>query len=225
MDAPAIRWRPASSARFRPRCPSPTSPTPREAVRPASGARDPFGAGKRRMVIARRKSAFLAPCPAGSSEFACCGYLVLTLASNCPMDCSYCFLQEFLADNTAFQVYANFTDSFDELDRLIANARGRSFRVGTGDLADSLAFDSLTAMSRELVEFFASRENLTLELKTKTGEIENLLAMDPRGRVLVSWTLSPDAVYRSWSISPPRPRRGSRRPARSSTPATGWRFI
>jgi spore photoproduct lyase len=70
-------------------------------------------------------------------------------------------------------------------------------RVGTAELADSLAFDSLTSMSRDLVEFFASRENLTLELKTKTDEIENLFGLDPRGRVIVSWTLSPDAVYRS----------------------------
>jgi len=169
----------------------------REAARPASGARDPFGAGKRRLVIARRKTPFLMPCPAGSTKFACCGYLVLTLASNCPMDCSYCFLQEYLADNPAFQVYANFADSFDELDRLAGNARGRNFRVGTGELADSLAFDSITAISRDLIDFFAARENLTLELKTKTDEIENLLGVDPRGRVLVSWTLSPDAVYRS----------------------------
>jgi spore photoproduct lyase len=169
----------------------------REAARPASGVRDPFGAGKRRLVIARRKTPFLMPCPAGSSKFACCGYLVLTLASNCPMDCSYCFLQEYLADNPAFQVYANYTDSFDELDRLIANARGRSFRVGTGELADSLAFDSITSISRDLIDFFSARENLTLELKTKTDEIGNLLDVDPRGRVLVSWTLSPDAVYSS----------------------------
>jgi spore photoproduct lyase len=169
----------------------------REASRPGSGVRDPFGAGKRRLVVARRKTPFLMPCPAGSSKFACCGYLVLTLASNCPMDCSYCFLQEYLADNPAFQIYANYTDSYDELDRLIANARTRSFRVGTGELADSLAFDSITGISRDLIDFFAARENLTLELKTKTDEIENLLDVDPRGRVLVSWTLSPDAVYRS----------------------------
>jgi DNA repair photolyase len=169
----------------------------REAARPEAGVRDPFGAGKRRLVIARRKTPFLMPCPAGSSKFACCGYLVLTLASNCPMDCSYCFLQEYLADNPAFQVYANFADSFDELDRLSANARGRNFRVGTGELADSLAFDSLTGISRDLIDFFSTRENLTLELKTKTDEIENLLEVDPRGRVFVSWTLSPDAVYRS----------------------------
>src|SRR5271166_6361087 len=119
----------------------------REAARPITSASDPFGAGKRRMVIARRKTPLLMPCPAGSSKFACCGYLVLTLASNCPMDCSYCFLQEYLADNPAFQVYANFADAFGELEALSRKAAGRHFRIGTGELADSLAFDRLTGLS------------------------------------------------------------------------------
>lgn len=159
--------------------------------------RDPFGAAKRRMLVTRRASPFLMACPAGSSKFACCGYQVLTLASNCPMDCSYCFLQEYVADNPAFQIFSNYADAFDELDRMLHGAPERSFRVGTGELADSLAFDSVTAMSRDLVDFFAARPKLTLELKTKTDEIESLLTIDPRGRALVSWTLSPDAVFRS----------------------------
>ena len=169
----------------------------RQAARPIEGAADAFGAGKRRMVIMRRRAPFLMACPAGSSEFACCGYLVLTLASNCPMDCGYCFLQEYLADNPGFQVYANYADAFDELERLRRKAPARQLRVGTGELADSLAFDSLTGISRDLVEYFAGRDDLTLELKTKTNEIENLLAIDPKGRTLVSWTLSPERVYRS----------------------------
>ncbi|HEX3408910.1 MAG TPA: hypothetical protein VHS07_01450 [Candidatus Binataceae bacterium] len=167
----------------------------REAARPLAGVADAFGAGKRRMVIMRRRAPFLMACPAGSSQFACCGYLVLTLASNCPMDCGYCFLQEYLADNPGFQIYANYPDLFDELERLRRAARARGFRVGTGELADSLAFDSLTGISRDLVEYFASRDDLTLELKTKTDEIENLLAIDPKGRTLVSWTLSPERVF------------------------------
>jgi DNA repair photolyase len=169
----------------------------REAARPVDGVADSFGAGKRRMVIMRRRAPFLMACPAGSSEFACCGYLVLTLASNCPMDCGYCFLQEYLADNPGFQVYANYADAFDELERLRRKTPARGFRVGTGELADSLAFDSLTGISRDLVEYFADRDDLTLELKTKTDEIENLIAIDPKGRTLVSWTLSPARVFQS----------------------------
>jgi len=169
---------------------------PRAAVRPLPVA-DPFDAGKRRVVVMQRRAPFLMACPAGSSQFTCCGYLVLVLASNCPMDCSYCFLQEHVANNPSFQLYSNFTDCFAELERLAASAPGRHFRVGTGELADSLAMDSLTGISTDLIEFFRNREYLTLELKTKTDEIDNLLRTDPRGRVIVSWTLSPDAVWKS----------------------------
>lgn len=171
-------------------------PDGRIAARADRGAADPFAAGKRRMVIMRRRSRFLTGCPAASNEFACCGYLVMELASNCPMDCGYCFLQEFVADNPGFQVYANYADAFAELDRVQA-AADRPLRIGTGELADSLAFDSLTGMSRDLVRYFAGRAGLTLELKTKTDEIENLLDLDSRGRTLVSWTLSPERVFRS----------------------------
>lgn len=158
---------------------------------------DPFGSGKRRLIVMRHPQPFLSACPAASAEFACCGYLVMTLASNCPMDCSYCFLQEHLAGNPGFELYANYGDAFDEIERLRARAPGRYFRIGTGEMADSLAFDRLTAMSRDLVEFFAARPGLTLELKTKTDEIDNLLAIDPKGATLVSWTLSPHRVFQS----------------------------
>jgi DNA repair photolyase len=168
----------------------------REAARPTRAA-DPFAAGKRRMVIMRRRAPFLMACPAGSARFACCGYLVLVLASNCPMDCSYCFLQEYVADNPGFQVFSNYADAFDELDRLAHATPQRHFRVGTGELADSLAFDGVTGISRDLIDYFTRRENLTLEFKTKTDEIEALLNTDPHGRVTVSWTLTTDAIWRS----------------------------
>jgi len=165
----------------------------RLAARPVADMSDPFGHGKRRMVIMRRRGSFLMGCPANSTQFACCGYLVLVLASNCPMDCSYCFLQEHIADNPGFQLYANYADAFNELDRL-AHAPS-AFRVGTGELADSLAFDSLTGISCDLVRYFAAHENLLLELKTKTDEIDNLLRIDPCGHTLVSWSLAPMRVF------------------------------
>src|SRR5215472_10139615 len=166
------------------------------AIRPRPGD-DPFGAGKHHLVVMPRRAPFLMACPAGSAKFACCGYLVLVLASNCPMDCSYCFLQEHVANNPAFQIYSNFCESFEEMEQLAHSAPGRHFRVGTGELADSLALDSVTRLSLDLIEFVREREHLTLEFKTKTDEIENLLKLDPRGRAIVSWTLSPEAVWKS----------------------------
>ncbi len=111
----------------------------------------------------------------------------------------------------SFQVYANYDDAFAEIDKLSASAPARHFRIGTGELADSLAMDSLTGLSIDLVNFFAARENLTLELKTKTDEIENLLTLDPkRPRAGFMDALAAAAFSRTASIAQRRPRHGLR---------------
>jgi len=44
------------------------------------------------------------------------------------------------------------------------------------------------------VPFFAARSNALLELKTKTTAVDDLVGLDARERVVVSWTLSPPAT-------------------------------
>ncbi len=155
-----------------------------------------FAAAKRRLLLAPRRGAFLEHCPAGTRGLACCNYLVLTFASNCPMDCRYCFLQEYLADTPALTAYVNPDDALAEVGRLLDGHPGRRFRIGTGELADSLALDPLTGLSRDLVPFFAMRANALLELKTKTDCVDDLVTMDPCERVVVSWSLAPAAAIR-----------------------------
>lgn len=159
------------------------------APRPASVA-----AGKRQLRLARHPGSFLRHCPAGTAGLVCCNYLVVNLASNCPMDCSYCFLQEYLADSPALTAYVNVGDALAEIDAVVGAHPQRQFRIGTGELADSLALDPLTGLSRHLVPFFAERPNAVLDLKTKTDCIGELLALDPRGQVVVSWSVNAEAV-------------------------------
>lgn len=149
-----------------------------------------FSAGKRRLLLQRQRGSFLRHCPAGTAGLVCCNYLVVNLASNCPFDCSYCFLQEYLANNPTMKAFTNVDDALQEIDAVLRAHPERSFRIGTGELADSLALDPLTALSRRLVPFFAERPNALLELKTKTDCIEELLDLDPKGRVVVSWSVN-----------------------------------
>jgi spore photoproduct lyase len=153
-----------------------------------------LSAGKRSLVLCRHRGSFLRHCPAGTSGLVCCSYLVVNLASNCPMDCSYCFLQDYLADNPALKAFTNPEDALAEIGAVLRARPERSFRIGTGELADSLALDPLTGLSRHLVPFFAARANATLELKTKTDHVEELLQLDPRGRVVVSWSVNAPAI-------------------------------
>ena len=82
----------------------------------ASGVRDSFGSAKRKLYVAKHKGEFLKKCP-GSDGQVCCNYFVINFASNCPMDCSYCYLQEYLADNAELKVFSNVGDLIDEADR------------------------------------------------------------------------------------------------------------
>ena len=161
-------------------------------ARPAG--RDPFGAGKRRLFFTRQRARFLEHCPAGTPGLVCCNYLVVSLISNCPMDCSYCFLQEYLANNPTLKVFTNSDDLLDEVAQVVDRQPWKQFRIGTGELSDSLALDALVGFSADLVPFFAARKNVLLELKTKSDCIDNLLTLESRGRVVVSWSLTPPAI-------------------------------
>jgi spore photoproduct lyase len=160
------------------------------------GAAEPriFGEGKQRLVVQRHRGTFLHHCPAGTTGMVCCNYLVLNFGSNCPFDCSYCFLQDYLANNPALKIFCNVTDGLAEIDAVLRAHPERTFRVGTGELADSLALDHLTDLSCELVPFFARRRNALLELKTKSACVDNLLGLDPQERVVVSWSMNARAV-------------------------------
>lgn len=155
-----------------------------------------FGAAKKKLLVARHKGEFLKKCP-GSDGQVCCNYFVINFASNCPMDCSYCYLQEYLADNPSLKVFSNIGDLLHEADDLLSKHRGVFFRIGTGEIADSLALDRYIGFSREVIPFFAEQPNVLLELKTKSDCVDALLDLDSKGRVVVSWSLNPQRVIES----------------------------
>jgi len=160
----------------------------------ANDSADSFATGKRRIFFTRQRSTFLEHCPAGTPGLVCCNYLVVSLISNCPMDCSYCFLQEYLANNPTLKVFTNVNDLLGEVAKAVDRQPWRQFRIGTGELSDSLALDHLLGFSEDLVPFFAARKNVLLELKTKTNYVDGLLAHDPQNRVVVSWSLTPSEI-------------------------------
>lgn len=159
----------------------------------ATAGGDRFGAAKKTLYLTRHKGDFLKKCP-GSEGQVCCNYFVINFASNCPMDCSYCYLQEYLAENSSLKVFSNVGDMIDEIDRTLARHRGVFFRIGTGEITDSLALEPYTGMVGELIPYFAEQPNVLLELKTKSDCVESLLCFDPKGRIVVGWSMNPQRV-------------------------------
>jgi len=153
---------------------------------------DPLSRGKRILRLVRHKGAFVKPCP-GTPNHVCCDLEILHIGQGCPMDCRYCALQVYF-NRPAIEVFVNVDDLVASLARHLKTDSRPFHRICTGEFTDSLALDPLTGLAPRLVEFFARVENACLEIKTKTDAIEPLLDLDPRGRVVLSFSVNPREI-------------------------------
>jgi DNA repair photolyase len=150
--------------------------------------RDTGPCSKKTLVLMHYPGKFLKTCQGAGAEM-CCNYYVASYAWNCHLECTYCVLQSYL-DSDAMVVCTNIDELLAEVKETLDRSPNRMFRIGTGELADSLALDPITCHSQKMVPFFASLSNGVLELKTKSDQISNLRNLDHRGRTVVSWSMN-----------------------------------
>lgn len=150
-----------------------------------------FTFGKRKLYLTRFQGSWLKGCP-GTSGHVCCNLFIVNPGEGCPLDCTYCYLQTYLKRNPTLKIYTNTSTLVDAIRERVQASPDRLFRVGTGEVVDSLIWDGLTDLSCELVPLFAELPNAMLELKTKSVEIANLLKLREvhRGKTVVSWSVN-----------------------------------
>ncbi len=143
------------------------------------------------LFLARQRGPFLRMCP-GTKRHICCLYYNLDIAQGCNLQCSYCILQGYI-NSPHITLYCNMNDMYRELDETL-NTTDRFFRIGTGELSDSLTFDAFTAYGSALVSYFADKSNAIIELKTKSCEIDDILNLRHNRRTVVSWSLNSERI-------------------------------
>jgi spore photoproduct lyase len=134
------------------------------------------------------KGEFLKPCP-GTNNYICCGYSILNIGTNCPLDCSYCILQAYF-NKPSLRIFVNLENELGKIGEIIDDHPEKIFRIGTGEFTDSLALDEIHHYSNLLAEFIKHRKNVIIEYKTKTTEIKKLFDINARERIVVSWSLN-----------------------------------
>ncbi|HRK60989.1 MAG TPA: hypothetical protein PLY88_00385 [Candidatus Omnitrophota bacterium] len=157
-------------------------------------AKDPWVHGKKMIFLARDQGRSFKPFPEAEDYFSC-DYHSLHLQEGCDMECSYCILQSYLT-NPLLMIYANIDEILENLQAFLNRHPKKFFRIGTGHLSDSLSLDHITHTSKTLIPFFAKQKNSVLELKTKSNNIDNLLELDPNGKVIVSWSINASPIQK-----------------------------
>jgi spore photoproduct lyase len=150
---------------------------------------------KNTLILMHYPGKFLKSCQ-GSGADICCNYFVASYAWNCHFECTYCVLQSYLSSE-ALVVCTNMEELLLDIKNALGQSPNSKFRIGTGELADSLALDHLTHYSRRLVPFFAALPNGILELKTKSDQISNLQDLEHGGHTVLSWSVNSKRICRT----------------------------
>lgn len=154
---------------------------------------DMWRSGKRTLHLSEKRGESLHACASMDSRYVCCNMAVLEAVSNCPYNCTYCFLQSYLNDTTVKAV-ADVDGLIEEVKRKTAGDAERLWRIGTWELGDSLALEELTGGAGALIEAFAALPNAVLELRTKSACVDAILDLPHAGRTVVGWTMNPGAL-------------------------------
>jgi spore photoproduct lyase len=141
--------------------------------------------------FACKEGRFIKPCP-GTPRYVCCGYQVIQFAQGCSLDCTYCILDHYF-DQHAPVLFTNQDKLLRELKEHLATQKNL-VRLGTGEFTDSLCFDEFFQVHRDIIRVIEGAPNAVLEIKTKTTNIEPLLNLEHRDRVIISWSLNSDAI-------------------------------
>jgi spore photoproduct lyase len=155
-----------------------------------------FTDGKNRIQLIGKKGEAMGTCATFNNRYLCCNVKVLRSVHNCPFDCSYCFLQNYLTDVTT-KVVDDISALMEEVKEKISDHSGKLFRIGTWELGDSLALEKETGQAHKLILEFSRLSNAVLELKTKSDCVDSILSLDHRGKSVVSWSLNTSRVIKT----------------------------
>lgn len=158
-------------------------------------------AGKRTLMIGQTSS-FVGHFDGQlGSNVRCCPYYKLVPVSNgCPYYCTYCYLAFVYRKYAPFiKMNINYDTMFRQIRKTLANSRGKiSFNMG--EMLDSLALDHITNLTTMLIPFFSGFTNAFLMLLTKSGNIDNLLAIEPGSHTVVSWSLNAQQIIQRYEL-------------------------
>jgi spore photoproduct lyase len=140
---------------------------------------------------------------------------------NCLYDCRYCYLQGMFrsAHYVLFVNYEKFQRAIDE--RLAEAGDGETWFFSGYD-CDSLAFEKVTGFAEEFLPFFAARPRAWLELRTKSVQIDALLARTPVPNCVVAFSFTPAEIHGQLEHGVPSVER--RVAAMRSLGERGWRL-
>lgn len=114
---------------------------------------------------------------------------------NCLYDCRYCFLQGMFR-SANYVLFVNYEDFFSAIDAQQATLASPGWYFSGYD-CDSLALEPWSQFAETALDWFATRPDCHLELRTKSTQIRCMQRRSALDNVVAAFSLAPDPVARA----------------------------
>lgn len=109
---------------------------------------------------------------------------------NCIYSCDYCYLQG-MYPSANIVVFVNIEDFFDEVDKL---TQDRKIYLSISYETDLMAFEPFTGFLSMWIDYAKKNKNLTMEVRTKSANVNIFENIEIPDNVIFSWSLLPQPI-------------------------------
>ena len=124
-------------------------------------------------------------------------FLYTPMMLNCVYDCHYCFLQG-MYPSANIVVFVNIEDFFKAINKKLKEVNNLFLSISYD--TDILAFENIFGFSNKWCEFAKDKDNLKIEIRTKSINIKNL---NLNKNIILSFSLSPEIVIQKYELKTP----------------------
>ena len=144
-----------------------------------------------KLILAVRSEAFLYPGSSFVPNFEHARFFYTTPVLNCLYGCEYCYLQG-MFPSANLVAFVNDDDFIREATAQLTPSHPAYLCISYD--TDLLALENLFGYCSRYISYARQNPHITLEIRTKSANIEALSEISPTSNVILAWTLSPEYV-------------------------------
>lgn len=155
-----------------------------------------FNKHYQKIILAKRESEFYYEGAYLTSSLGYECFYYNTLALNCLFHCEYCYLQG-MYNTPHLVMFLNNYDFIKATKQLIKRTKKKIYMALSYD-TDLLAIERYYPYCKEWMEFASQENNITIEIRTKSHQLDLISDAKISDNVILSFTLSPEYIQKTY---------------------------
>lgn len=160
-----------------------------------------FNKWHQKIILAKRTSEFYYKGSSLTSSLGHKHFYYNTLALNCLYHCEYCYLQG-MYNTPHLVLFLNNKDYIQATERLLQHLKDKVYMALSYD-TDLPALEQYYPYCQEWISFANKQKNLTIEIRTKSHQLNFISNSKPSENIIISVTLSPEDIQKIYEPHTP----------------------